>query len=103
MEVVIKLFPPLHSNEEEQLVKPADMLLSHGWMYPEGDNGYRGERILRFVASDKRKLATEAILNSKGKTLSKVLNTSNLSIRELQLDIDPAYGIGREFKKSLRL
>ena len=102
MNVVSNLFPPLHS-EEERLVRSADVLLSHKWMYPEGDSGYRGERILRFVASDMRKRATDAILNSKGKTLSKVLNTSNLSIRELQFDIDSAFGVGHEVKRSLRL
>ena len=103
MEMVTTSFPSLHSENTEQLVTPSDNFLAHEWVHLEGDSGYRGERILRFVEGNERKRAIKAILGSKGKTLSKVLNTSNLSIRELQLDIDPTYGMGREFKERLRL
>ena len=43
----------------------------------------------------------ETIDKSKGKTLSKVLNTGNLSVRELKYDIDTTFGLGKDFKKIL--
>ncbi len=103
MEVVTSAFPSLHCEDKERLVSPTDILLSNGWLHFDIGDGYRGERILRFVEGDERKRAIEAILGSKGKNLAKVLNTSNLTIRELQFDIDPTYGMGREFKDTLRL
>ncbi len=103
MEIVTSSFPPLNCEDKERLVSPTDQLLTHGWVHMDIDNGYRGERILRFVEGNERKRAVEAIFGSKGKNLSKVLNTSNLTIRELQYDIDPTYGIGREFREILQL
>lgn len=103
MEVVKSVFPSLHAEDKECIITPKDSFLAHGWSRLDISDGYRGERILRFVEGDERKKAINAILGSQGKTLSKVLNTRNISIRELQLNIDPSVGVGEEIKKSLEL
>ena len=52
---------------------------------------------------DSHPLIYKPLFGSQGKNLAKVLNTSNLTIRELQYDIDPAYGMGRQLKERLHL
>jgi len=104
MEVVNKAFPPLDCQSGEQIIVPSDQLVAHSWFESNGSSHAAGDRQgLRFLEGEKRRLAKNAILNSQGKTISKVLNTNNLSVRELQYEIDVDYGLGREFKDRLYL
>jgi hypothetical protein len=99
--IVSKMFPSLDDHASEHIVTPTAQLLSHDWLNLELSDRYRGEELIRFVASGKRLKMMHIIENSGGKTLSKVLNTSNMSVRELQYEIDTSFGIGQNFKETL--
>ena len=104
MDVASKAFPPLDFQSGEQIVLASKQLVAHSWFATNGKSNEMGDELgIRFLEGAKRKLAKDAILNSQGKTISKVLNTSNLSVRELQYDIDVDYGLGRHFKDRLYL
>jgi radical SAM superfamily enzyme YgiQ (UPF0313 family) len=104
MEVVNKAFPPLDCQSGEQIIVPSDQLVAHSWFESNGSSHAAGDgQGVRFLEGEKRRLAKNAILNSQGKTISKVLNTNNLSVRELQYEIDVDYGLGRQFKDRLYL
>lgn len=101
LNLVSKMFPNLNDQAKEYIVTPSDELLSHSWLNLNLGERYRGEELVRFFAGNKRKKMLETIDESKGKTLSKVLNTGNLSVRELKYDIDTTFGLGKDFKKIL--
>ncbi len=102
MQLVSKFFPSLDANEHEYDVTVTDNFLKHGWLNLALGKGYRGEDIIRFVEGEKRLKAHKIIHGSTGKTLSKVLNTSNISMRELQYTIVPSNDLAEQLRIRLK-
>ena len=88
--IVSMAFPSLDYKEKSILIDVNEIL--------HVENESKNKTFLKFIEGKKRKQVLEAINCSKGKTLSKVLNTSNLSMRELQFYVDPNFGAGSLMK-----
>lgn len=54
---------------------------------------------LRFFESEKCRTAKSVLMNSKGKTLSKILNTTGIGLSDLKYSLDEGFGFGREAKR----
>ncbi|PCI32775.1 MAG: hypothetical protein COB54_06675 [Alphaproteobacteria bacterium] len=53
---------------------------------------------VRFFEGERCRIAKSIIMNSKGKTLSKILNTQGIGLGDLKYSIDEGFGFGREAK-----
>jgi radical SAM superfamily enzyme YgiQ (UPF0313 family) len=100
--VVSLSFPALDWSESESVVELSEPVLNNSWIgMSNGPIGSEAAEI-RFRGTEERERVKKAIFESKGKTLSKVLNTSNLTFRQLRLVIDTGYGLGQEFHDHFR-
>lgn len=102
MAIVSGLFPPLAYEGDEKIIK-----LSQAYQ-----GGFEGEverdgkpeekvRKVRFYEGQLRKDVKDVILNSEGKTLSKILDSQRICLSQLKFSIDESYGFGRQFKKRM--
>ncbi len=100
MHVISATFPSLDElldSSEVHLSKDIITAINEGFSLSKTSENE--QNAIRFIESDKRKNVKSIIVNSKGKTLSKILNSQLISLSDLKLSIDESFGYGREAKR----
>ncbi len=100
MNVISATFPPLDDLldlNEVHLSKDIMTKINEGSLLQ--NKSKNGINKIRFIESEKRKTIKSIIINSKGKTLSKILNSQSISLSDLKLSIDESFGYGREARR----
>ena len=100
MGYVVSTFPSLNHPDDEMVIDLSGGFVSQELEIDDLAANSKAAQI-RLYESDKRREVIEIILNSEGKTLSKILNTQGISMGQLKFSIDEGYGYGRRFKQYL--
>jgi len=99
MDIVSSLFPPLDFAADEVVFDVSGDILQNRKEGKEG--GDQRSLRLRFYENDRRKQVKKVILESEGKTLSKIMDAQGIHMSQLKFSLDEEFGAGRQFKKYL--
>ncbi len=100
MDIVSSLFPPLDFAADEVVFDVSGDILGPRKEESKADSK-QGRVRLRFYENDRRKQVKKVILDSEGKTLSKILDAQGIHMSQLKFSLDEEFGAGRQFKKYL--
>lgn len=93
-------FPPLEADIKETVVQvPANFCDLHAETY-RSFRPSRETQSVRLVSSEGRRRFRDLFVRSKDKTLSKVLNTQGIGLRDLKLTTEFSFGFDQQFRRT---
>jgi radical SAM superfamily enzyme YgiQ (UPF0313 family) len=100
-EMAFALFPPLHSEPPAQGIQIPENLLSLDETCVDAFQPKEQKRTLQLVETAKRRKLRETISIARDTTLSKILNTQGISLRDLRLAVADSAGFDLTFRRSV--
>lgn len=94
------IFPPLDADVGERTISLSENLMDLVEETANGASPWPERRVIQLVESPKRHQVLDVLRNAQGQTLSKILNTQSISLRDLQLTIRANFDFDAAFRRS---
>jgi len=100
-DMTVAAFPPLGDTDRDLQVEVPDNLEN---LTPDNVHEFKlseNVQVIRLVESERRQTLQRVLSDGKGKTLSKVLNTQGLSLRDLKFKVADGLDFDKQFRRAV--